>query len=108
VEVRFFGHQTFVPAGSAAIAVRSGAPVVPGFVWYQAPGYAIRAFPPMFPRPTSSAAERAEEIRRLTQYMFTCQEQVVRQFPTQWFMFRRFWTRPAQPCAPDGSALRAA
>jgi KDO2-lipid IV(A) lauroyltransferase len=95
VEVTFFGHPTFVPAGSAALAVKTGASVMPGYCWY-APNnrYYVRAFPPMFPRPVSDSTERAREIQRLTQYMFACQEEVVRHCPTQWFMFRPFW--PAQ------------
>ncbi|MFY1670370.1 lysophospholipid acyltransferase family protein [Plantactinospora sp. WMMB334] len=102
VEVTFFGHRTYVPVGSAALAVKSGAAVMPGYVWY-APhnGYYIRAFPPIFPRPVSNSAEKTQEIQRLTQYMFACQEEVIRQCPTQWFMFRRFW-----PAA--GEALGAA
>jgi lauroyl/myristoyl acyltransferase len=109
VDVTFFGHTTRVPAGSAALAVKTGASVVPGYFWY-APGgrYNIRTFPPMFPEPVSTPAEKAAEVRRLTQYMFTCQEEVVRQNPTQWFMFRRFWPAaisrsPARPAA-DGAA----
>ncbi|WP_248293583.1 lysophospholipid acyltransferase family protein [Actinoplanes sp. TBRC 11911] len=89
VEVTFFGHTAYVPAGAATMAVKSGAAVVPGYFWH-APsgGYRIRVFPPMFPR---SDVDRRQEVRRLTQYMVDCQEEIVRQTPTQWFMFRRFW-----------------
>jgi len=92
VEVTFFGHRTYVPIGSAALAVKSGASIMPGYVWY-APngGYYLRAFPPIVPRPVRGSEERMHELQRLTQYMFACQEEVVRQCPTQWFMFRRFW-----------------
>jgi KDO2-lipid IV(A) lauroyltransferase len=90
--VTFFGHKAHVPIGSAALAVKSGASIMPGYVWY-APNnrYYLRAFPPIFPRAVSNNVERVQEIQRLTQYMFACQEEVVRQCPTQWFMFRRFW-----------------
>ena len=106
VAVTFFGHQTYVPVGSAVLSVKSGAPIMPGYVWY-APnnGYYIRAFPPIFPHPVRDDAERAREIQRLTQYTFACQEEVVRQFPTQWFMFRRFW--PAAAEAVGTGALAA-
>jgi KDO2-lipid IV(A) lauroyltransferase len=109
VEVAFFGHKTYVPAGAAALAVRSGAAVMPGYVWY-APGnrYYIRAFPPMFPRAVTNNAQRGQEIQRLTQYMFACQEEVVRACPTQWFMFRRFWPAGAEPVEPDATQVRAA
>jgi KDO2-lipid IV(A) lauroyltransferase len=92
VEVTFFGHRARVPAGSAVLALNAGAAIMPGYVWYGLNNrFYIRAFPPMFPRSVSDRAERKEEIRRLTQYMLSCQEEVVRLHPTQWFMFRRFW-----------------
>jgi lauroyl/myristoyl acyltransferase len=100
VEVTFFGHRTYVPMGTAALAVKSGASIVPGYVWY-APGnrYYLRAFPPIFPRAVSNSTERMREIQRLTQYIFACQEEVVRTCPTQWFMFRRFWPVDAVPAS---------
>ena len=100
VEVTFFGHRTYVPIGSAALAVKSGASILPGYVWY-APNnrYYLRAFPPIVPRAVSNSTERMLEIQRLTQYMFSCQEEVVRLCPTQWFMFRRFWPADAAPVA---------
>jgi KDO2-lipid IV(A) lauroyltransferase len=106
VQVTFFGHETYVPIGSAALSVKSGAAIMPCYVWY-APNnrYYIRAFPPILPRAVSDSTERMREVRRLTQYMFACQEQVVRQSPTQWFMFRRFW--PADAAAPGAPATEA-
>jgi KDO2-lipid IV(A) lauroyltransferase len=108
VEVTFFGHRTYVPAGAATLAVKSGASVMPGYVWYASSDrYYIRAFRPVFPRPVTTNAERAQEIQRLTQYMFACQEEVVRQCPTQWFMFRPFW--PADTASrPEAAPVRAA
>jgi lauroyl/myristoyl acyltransferase len=100
VEITFFGHRTYVPGGSAAIAVKTGAAILPGYCWY-APGngYYIRAFKPMFPRTVNSNEERLAEVQRLTQYMFSCQEEVIRHSPTQWFMFRRFWPSDGEPAA---------
>jgi len=108
VEVTYFGHKTYVPIGSAALAVKSGAAITPGYVWY-APnnGYYIRTFPPIFPRAVSDNAERMREIQRLTQYMFDCQEEIVRACPTQWFMFRRFWPADAEAAAQSTKALAA-
>jgi lauroyl/myristoyl acyltransferase len=106
VKVTFFGHETHVPIGSAALSVKSGAAIMPCYVWY-APNnrYYIRAFPPIFPRSVGDSTQRLREVQRLTQYMFACQEQVVRQWPTQWFMFRRFW--PADAQAPEAEATEA-
>src|SRR5262249_47440876 len=108
VEVTFFGHKTYVPFGSAALSVKSGAPITPGYVWY-APNnrYYIRAFPPIFPRAVSNKTDRMREVQRLTQYTFSCQEEVVRQFPTQWFMFRRFWPVDAEPAGAQAAPVLA-
>jgi KDO2-lipid IV(A) lauroyltransferase len=93
VEVTFFGHRTQVPPGAATLAVNTGAAIMPGYVWFGINNrFYLRVFPPMFPRSVSDRAERREEIQRLTQYMISCQEEVVRLCPTQWFMFRRFWS----------------
>lgn len=110
VEVTFFGHRAYVPAGSATLAVKSGAAVVPGYFWYAPDNcYNIRTFPPMFPRQVSGRDEKKREIQRLTQYMFECQEEIVRQSPTQWFMFRRFWPEDSAPVAtPMIESARAA
>ena len=92
VVVTFFGHKTYVPGGPAALALKAGSAILPGYVWYGRRGqFYIRAFPPIFPQPCEGAEGRAREIARLTQYMYAAQEEIVRQCPTQWFMFRRFW-----------------
>jgi KDO2-lipid IV(A) lauroyltransferase len=109
VEVTFFGHKTYVPMGSASLSVKSGAAIMPGYVWY-APNnrYYIRAFPPIFPRAVSGNTEKMREIQRLTQYMFACQEEVVRQYPTQWFMFRRFWPVDAEASGAEATEAMTA
>jgi KDO2-lipid IV(A) lauroyltransferase len=96
VEVTFFGHKTYVPGGPAALALKAGSAVLPGYVWYGPDHhYCIRAFPPIFSQPVDNPEERAQEIQRLTQYMYSCQEEVIREWPTQWFMFRPFWPKQA-------------
>jgi KDO2-lipid IV(A) lauroyltransferase len=89
VEIRFFGHKTYVPGGPAALALKGGAAIVPGFMWYGPRGEIfVRAFPPIFPQ---SGADKTAEIARLTQCMFDALEEIVHEWPTQWYMFRQFW-----------------
>jgi lauroyl/myristoyl acyltransferase len=89
VEICFFGQKTYVPGGPAALALKSGAAIMPGFMWYGPHKECfIRAFPPIFPR---TGANKNEEIARLTQCMFDAIEEIVRAWPTQWYMFRQFW-----------------
>ena len=90
-EVTFFGRKTYVPSGPAALALKSGAAIVPGFVWYgQRNELNIRAFPPIFPQ-ERKGEERTSEISRLTQLIYDTLEEMIREWPTQWYMFRQFW-----------------
>lgn len=94
VEVMFFGRKTFVPSGPAALALKSGAAILPGYVWYgRHNSFYTRAFPPIFPQAAKGAGEahKKNEIARLTQLMYDALEEMVRQWPTQWYMFRQFW-----------------
>lgn len=91
VEVSFFGRKTYVPGGPAALAIKSGAAIIPGVVWYgRHNSFNEIAFPPVFPQ-ASRGADRASEVVRLTQYMYDALETMVRQWPSQWYMFRQFW-----------------
>ena len=90
-EVTFFDRKTYVPGGPAALALKGGAAIVPGFVWYgHHDEFYIRAFRPIFPKQGKSS-ERAAEISRLTQCIYDVLEVMIREWPTQWYMFRQFW-----------------
>ena len=89
--ISFFGRKTYVPAGPATLALKSGAAIIPGYVWYgQHNKWYIRSFPPIFPQPCK-AEDRTHEVARLTQCMYDALEEMVREWPTQWYMFRPFW-----------------
>jgi len=91
IEVTFFGRKTYVPSGPAALALKSGAAIVPGFVWYGHHNeFYARMFPPIFPQ-QGKVEERVKEISRLTQRMYDALEVMIREWPTQWYMFRQFW-----------------
>jgi lauroyl/myristoyl acyltransferase len=91
IEVTFFGHKTYVPRGPAALALKSGAAIVPGFVWYGHHNeFYVRSFTPIFPQ-QGKDVERVKEISRLTQRMYDTLEVIIREWPTQWYMFRQFW-----------------
>jgi lauroyl/myristoyl acyltransferase len=89
--VTFFGRKTYVPSGPAALALKSGAALTSGYVWYGHHNeFYVRLFPPIFPR-ESKGEQRAREIARLTQHLYDALEEMVREWPTQWYMFRQFW-----------------
>ena len=90
-EITFFGHKTYVPGGPAALALKSGAAIVPAFVWYGHHNeFYVKAFKPIYPQQVKNT-ERAAEISRLTQRIYDVLEIMIREWPTQWYMFRQFW-----------------
>jgi lauroyl/myristoyl acyltransferase len=87
--VSFFGRTTYVPSGPAALALKSGSPILPGFVWYgQRNELLLRIFAPIFPQ---SSGDRNADISALTQRIYDSLEEMIRAWPTQWYMFRQFW-----------------
>jgi KDO2-lipid IV(A) lauroyltransferase len=92
VEVTFFGKKAYVPGGPAALALKAGATILPGFVWYGRKNhFYLRAFAPIYPQPYQGPAEREREIARLMQAIYAALEEIIAEWPTQWFMFRPFW-----------------
>jgi lauroyl/myristoyl acyltransferase len=91
IAVTFFGRKTYVPGGPAALALKSGAAILPGYLWYgHRNQFYLRVFPPIFPQ-KSKGDGQASEITRLTQGIYDTLEEVVREWPNQWYMFRQFW-----------------
>jgi KDO2-lipid IV(A) lauroyltransferase len=91
VPVTFFGRRCYVPGGFAQLALKTGAAIVPGFVWYDE-DYSMSYYgylaAPIYPEPS---ADREAEVVRLTQRIYDVIEEAVRAHPAQWYMFRPFW-----------------
>jgi KDO2-lipid IV(A) lauroyltransferase len=98
VPVRLFGADTAIPRGPAALALMTGAKVVPvAFVRSKPNRAPVRLLADFS---IETPAERTREAeRRLTQRIVEAHEGFVRECPEQWYMFRRFW--PEQ----EGAAL---
>jgi len=85
LEVEFFGRPTRIPAGAAFFASRSGAPIVPAFVWRTADrAFATKVFPPI-------RLGRNADLGAAMQQVLRCVEEMIRTYPEQWYMFRRMW-----------------
>jgi len=90
VDVEFFGEKTTMPAGPAALALRSGARLVTGAV-YSGPGRDHRGVvePPI--DLTRRGSLRAD-VARITQEVAHRFEGLVRRAPEQWHVFQPFWS----------------
>ncbi len=89
VEVEFFGETTTFPSGPAALALRSGAVLLPTVV-YSGPGRDHSAVirPPL---DTSRTSSMRADVKRVTQDLAHELESFVRRAPEQWHLFQPNW-----------------
>lgn len=94
VAVHFFGETAYVPAGPAAIALKTGAAILIGYCMRR-PGnktfYAAVEPPVEYERLLTG--DKARDIQIITQQIVSKMEQVIRRYPEQWYMFRQMWPR---------------
>jgi len=94
VFVPFLGQLACTTSSVAALALKTGAPVVPGFIYPSSKSgrYTIRFYPPI--RVTPSGDE-TQDIVRYTAEFNTYVEAMIREFPHCWLWgHRRFATQP--------------
>lgn len=85
----FFGKPTLLPAGPAALAIRTGAAIVPGFMLRNKNGgFTLRIEKPL--EIPVSTDKRKDLLQIIIRYKVIF-EDYIRKYPDQWYMFRRFW-----------------
>jgi KDO2-lipid IV(A) lauroyltransferase len=89
VRVSFFGRDTAVPAGPAALALKTGAIILPVFM-YRHPDRSFESviYPPLTWRETGN---REKDVQSVMQQLMDILQYVVRDRPDQWYMFRPMW-----------------
>lgn len=100
-EVEFFGERTTLPAGAAALALRTGARILPTGVYFtdRLDGHLGLVRPPMTVE--RSGARLRDDVARLTQDVAHELEVLIRRAPTQWHLFQPNW--PSDPGYRRGS-----
>jgi KDO2-lipid IV(A) lauroyltransferase len=97
VEVTFFGEKASLPAGPAAMSLRTGAKIIPGYCIVQPDRTVVGGMlPPIDYQPTG---DRERDVQAITQMLATAMEECIRQYPDQWYMFRQMW--------PNGTSEKA-
>jgi KDO2-lipid IV(A) lauroyltransferase len=94
VEVEFFGATTKLPAGPAALALQTGATLVPASLWYDGPYAHVRIYPPV---PVPETGSQLEKVAAMTQQVARCFEDGVRAHPEDWHMMQRLWLDDLDP-----------
>jgi lauroyl/myristoyl acyltransferase len=101
VEVDFFGAPARFPAGPAALALATGAPLLPVTLWYpgpgEPPGWRGRIHPAV---PPPSEGSRRQKIAAMTQALADVFAEAIAAHPTDWHMLQRVWVTDPDPAAP--------
>lgn len=93
VFVPFFGRRAWTPSGAAMLALRMGAPVVPGFDHRRPDGSHVLKIGPPLPQPADGSLD--DRVWELTAAATAAVEWQIRAWPEQWvWMHRRWRTRP--------------
>lgn len=89
IKVKFCDAKARVPGGAAALALRTGAKIVPAAL-IRTKGNRFTALidKPLDYKPTG---DFSSDVQALTQNIMDALESKVRAYPDQWFMFRRIW-----------------
>jgi len=94
VFVPFFGRPASTSKSLALLALRSGAPVLPVFIYREADGSHRVVIEPEVPRPATG--DRRQDIVVYTAAFTRCVEDAIRRWPEQWLWVHRRWrTGPA-------------
>jgi KDO2-lipid IV(A) lauroyltransferase len=86
--VPFFGRETLIPSAHIALALRAGAPVVPGFSGREN-GRLTASFEP--PLDLVSTGDRDADVRDGVRKWAQVLEKYVRRAPDQWTVFEPVW-----------------
>ena len=85
MELPFFGRTVKIPRGPAAFSLRTGAPIVPGFLVRENDSYRFVLEKPIEP---IEGVPREEAARRMTQAYVEVMSRTIRRYPTQWYLFQ--------------------
>jgi lauroyl/myristoyl acyltransferase len=83
VEVDFFGEPTRMPAGSARLAIDTGAALLPAHPWFEGTGWGLRMHPPL---DTSSG-----DVPVITQALADRFAVGIAEHPADWHMLQPQW-----------------
>jgi len=101
VTVDFFSRPATLPAGPAAIALKTGAPLVPVWVRRERDNHYVAEVEA--PLEVSRTGDHLVDVQRTTERIVQFFERIIRRAPDQWFVFFPVW-RPPAPAGP-GSPL---
>jgi phosphatidylinositol dimannoside acyltransferase len=88
IEVDFFGSPARMPAGPAALAIQTGAALLPATLWYEGQHWGTRVHDEI---PVPDEGDKQSKIRVMTQRLAHAYEEGIAAHPEDWHMLQRVW-----------------
>jgi KDO2-lipid IV(A) lauroyltransferase len=105
VEVEFFGEKALLPAGPAALAVSTGAALMPVACWFVGETeWGAHIYDEI---PLPAAGTRKEKIAAMTQALATVFEEAISEHPEDWHMLQKVFVGDLDPGRLARSRARA-
>jgi phosphatidylinositol dimannoside acyltransferase len=90
VEVEFFGEKAKIDGGPAALALHTGAALMPVSCWFEGEtGWGTQVHDEI---PVPATGDRREKAAAMTQALATAFEGAIREHPADWHMLQRVFT----------------
>jgi phosphatidylinositol dimannoside acyltransferase len=85
-EVKFFGEAARIAAGPAALAVATGAALMPVALWFDGTGWGARIYPEI---PVPAHGDQRQQIQAMSQQLAEAFENGILEHPPDWHMLQR-------------------
>jgi phosphatidylinositol dimannoside acyltransferase len=105
IEVEFFGEKAKMMAGPAALAVQTGAVLIPAVLWFTDDGWGVNIGGEI---PQPSEGTRSQKVAAMTQQMATFFEDGIREHPYDWLMLQKVFVADLDPERQAAAQARAA
>ncbi len=104
IEVEFFGERARMMGGPAALAVQTGAALMPAVMWFEGEQWGVHIYEEI---PVPAEGNRRQRIAAMTQQVARVFEVGIREHPADWHMLQRVFVAdldPARLAAADAAA----
>ncbi len=88
IEVEFFGEKARMMAGPAALAVQTGAALIPATLWFTSGGWGVRFHDEI---PVPADGDRKQRTAAMTQQIARAFEDGISAHPADWHMLQRMF-----------------
>jgi len=105
IEVDFFGEKAKMMAGPAALAVQTGAVLIPTVLWFTDDGWGVKIGAEI---PQPAEGTRMQKVTAMTQQMARFFEDGIRDHPHDWLMLQKVFVSDLDPERQAAGQARAA